>query len=128
VLINITNRAETFRRRMATFDPVCPELFVYSRDDTITDPKWLEAVAKDRSDLHGSDVRMARFVGSEHVLHMRAHPEAYAEVWQSFFADKLGCDLPAPATAVRKSAGRGRDEDEDDEIADGALVCVVTDL
>lgn len=97
LMLGITDRSAAFKDRVETFPAVCPEMYVWSREDTITDPDWVEEVIAKRAALAGADVRSARFHGSEHVLHYKHSPRAFTKVWRDFFEDKLGETLPAEA-------------------------------
>lgn len=97
LMLGITDRSVAFKDRIETFPAVCPEMYVWSREDSITDPDWVEQVIAKRAALDGADVRSARFHGSEHVLHYKQSPRAFTKVWRDFFLDKLGETLPAEA-------------------------------
>ncbi len=118
LMLGITDRSAAFKDRIENFPAICPEMYVWSREDTITDPEWVEQVIAKRAALDGADVRSARFHGSEHVLHYKHSPRAFTKVWRDFFQDKLGETLPAEAessdegSASRSASFRKAAEEE----------------
>ncbi|KAA0160362.1 hypothetical protein FNF31_04379 [Cafeteria roenbergensis] len=118
LMLGITDRSAAFKDRIESFPAICPEMYVWSREDTITDPEWVEQVIAKRAALDGADVRSARFHGSEHVLHYKHSPRAFTKVWRDFFQDKLGETLPAEAepsdegSASRSASFRKAAEEE----------------
>eukprot|EP01062_Namystynia_karyoxenos_P030765 TRINITY_DN22907_c0_g1_i1.p1 TRINITY_DN22907_c0_g1~~TRINITY_DN22907_c0_g1_i1.p1 ORF type:complete len:320 (+),score=71.14 TRINITY_DN22907_c0_g1_i1:69-962(+) len=70
-------------------DPArAPTLFLYSADDAMIDPACVEQLAAARQRL-GVRVKLQRWEQSEHVLHLRHHPEQYIATLRRFLTDSL---------------------------------------
>ena len=63
---------------------VCPELYVYSEDDTITHFSDLQGLVHGRAELPGSHVLEAVFRSSPHVSHLKTAPSTYAAICGAF--------------------------------------------
>ena len=72
------NAAQVFWRNMLESDLCQRQAFVYSSIDKLTDAKKLGGFIEARR-KHGIDVTVLKFDDSDHVLHMKKHPEEYKE-------------------------------------------------
>jgi hypothetical protein len=66
-----------------------PALFQYSDADSLVPGAYISAFAEDQK-RGGRPTVVAKFAGSEHVNHLRAHPDAYLRAIRDF---TLFCDL-----------------------------------
>lgn len=72
------NDAEVFWTNMIESNLCQRQVFVYSSVDKITHVKKLEEFIEARR-KHGIDITVLKFDDSDHVLHMKTHPEEYKE-------------------------------------------------
>lgn len=80
-------RADTFWAAMAAAPTRggAPELYLFSDDDPLCDAEALAALAAARQRA-GAAVSTARWAVSEHVGHLRCHPERYEQALAAFIA------------------------------------------
>jgi Eukaryotic protein of unknown function (DUF829) len=86
--------------------PRCPQLYLFSDRDALVDPAVIERFMAGQVAL-GRDVRSVRWHDSEHVDHMRAHPEEYAAAVRSFVDTVLHKHAAAAQTLMDGGDGRG---------------------
>ena len=63
--------------------PGVPSLYLYSADDPLCDVAKLESLLAARKQA-GADVRSVRWETSQHVGHLRSHPQEYSEALLQF--------------------------------------------
>lgn len=78
-LLGMVTETDEFWNKMITSELCLRQAFIFSDTDTVTDPQKLEELIEMRIE-RGIDVRICKFQGSVHVLHIKMYPEKYAAI------------------------------------------------
>lgn len=83
-----TSDQGTYYRAMLADKMQCPQLFLYSKKDAIVPYKDIQGIIKERRH-RGFDVQEVVWEDSDHVAHLRKHPEEYVAACLKFVKDCL---------------------------------------
>ncbi|GJP61208.1 hypothetical protein CLOP_g18397 [Closterium sp. NIES-67] len=96
----VKTKLDTVTSTLASEQPQCPQLYLYSTADTVIPAQAVESFIT-RQRARGCTVLAKRFDWSPHVDHYRTFPEVYSAVLETF----LKKCLPQPKQAAAAAAG-----------------------
>lgn len=84
-------RREFWAAITRSLPPTCPVLILHSEDDTLSPPAFIQAFEAELRRNGRSSVRRVCWQESEHVAHLRKHPDEYTAAVKQWLEDCARC-------------------------------------